>query len=138
MSEAAFQAAVAKGMFNGLAMPPRVVVLPWPAHALHPNSRPHWAEKAKATKKARADACTLTRAAMGPTKPKWAGVRLAVTFCPPLLNRRRDLDGMVASNKAHFDGIADALGVDDSLFQTTFALGEPVKGGAVRVEIRPI
>jgi crossover junction endodeoxyribonuclease RusA len=60
-----------------------------------------------------------------------------VTFQPPD-KRRRDRDNLQASLKAHFDGIADALGVNDSLFVPTYAIGEPVKGGAVRVEITPL
>jgi crossover junction endodeoxyribonuclease RusA len=45
---------------------------------------------------------------------------------------------MIASHKAAQDGIADALGIDDSKFECSYRLGEPVKGGAVRVEITPL
>lgn len=135
-SEEAFQAALAKGAFAGMNVPPRVVVLPWPDKTLHPNARPHWAKKAAAVKKARADAHWLTWSHVG-RNLRWAGARVSVTFNPPD-KRRRDIDGMIASHKAAQDGIADAIGVDDSKFELSYRIGEPVKGGAVRVEIKPI
>lgn len=112
------------------------VTLPWPNRLLHPNARPHWAAKAKAVKDARANGNWFTWAAFGcqPTKPNWKGARLSVTFSPPD-KRRRDLDGMIASHKAAQDGIADALGVDDSKFEVTYTIGPPIKGGAVIVHI---
>jgi len=60
---------------------------------------------------------------------------VVLTFSPPD-KRRYDDDNLIARCKAYLDGIADALGVDDSRFR----LGKPVraesiKGGNVRVEI---
>lgn len=56
-------------------------------------------------------------------------------FLPPD-RRRRDMDNLLASCKGLLDGIADALGVDDSRFAITLALtSEPVKFGGVRVTI---
>lgn len=133
-TEEAFQAAVSKGMWDGLGMPPRVVLLPWPDKVLSQNARVHWSVRARATKLARTAACYLTREVFGPTKPKWSGARLSVTFNPPS-RRRFDRDGLIGRLKASQDGISDALGVDDSLFSTTYATGNPVKGGSVRVEI---
>jgi crossover junction endodeoxyribonuclease RusA len=123
-------------LFAGLGMPPVVVELAWPVKALHPNGRPHWAAKHKATKAARRDAFYATRA-VTTIKPNWKGARLSVTFNPPD-RRRRDKDGMIASFKALQDGIADAIGVDDFYFVTTHEIGTPIKGGSVRVEILPI
>lgn len=136
--EQAFQAALKRGMFSGLSMP-RVVVLPWPDKVLSPNARAHWSKKAAAVKNARLTAYWFTWAELGcrGTKPDWPGARLAFTFNPPD-NRRRDTDNCIASTKAARDGIADALGIDDSKFECSYAMGEPTKGGAVRVEIRPI
>jgi crossover junction endodeoxyribonuclease RusA len=136
MTEQAFQSAVSNGAFDGMHMPPRVVVLPWPDKVLSPNARCHWSRKAKATKAAREAAYWLTWQEVG-RNMRWKGARLAVTFSPPD-KRRRDRDNLQASLKAHFDGISDALGINDSLFVPTYAIGEPVKGGAVRIEIRPI
>jgi crossover junction endodeoxyribonuclease RusA len=113
------------------------VTLPWPDRLLHPNARPHWAAKAKAVKSARVKAgWAVTAETNGKS---WADkkVGVTVTFCPPD-QRRRDLDGMIASHKAAQDGIADALGVDDSKFVCAYMHGEPVKGGAVLVTIQSI
>ncbi len=107
--------------------------LPWPARALNPNSRPHWAAKASAVKNARSITGWAVRA-QHRDKVDWQRVAVTMTFCPPD-KRRRDLDNLIASSKATFDGIADALGVDDQFFVPTFGMGEPVKGGAVLVTI---
>jgi crossover junction endodeoxyribonuclease RusA len=61
-------------------------------------------------------------------------IRLLVTFCPPD-KRHRDRTNCEASMKSAFDGIADALGVNDRRFEPTYRWGEPVAGGAVTVEI---
>lgn len=110
------------------------VTLPWPNKSLSPNARVHWARKAAAAKANRQAAKFYTRQAIGPSKPGWQAAALSVTFCPP--DRRRiDPDNCVARAKSSFDGIADALGIDDSKFTTTYRMGEPVKGGAVHVTI---
>lgn len=67
----------------------------------------------------------------------WKAARLKYSFCPPD-NRRRDRDNLIASMKAATDGIADALGIDDSKFDCSYALGEPIKGGCVHVTISHI
>lgn len=56
------------------------------------------------------------------------------TFHPPRAGRF-DRDNAVGRCKALQDGIADALGIDDSRFVPTYLIGEPVKGGRVVVEI---
>jgi crossover junction endodeoxyribonuclease RusA len=60
---------------------------------------------------------------------------IAIEFCPPDY-RRRDRDNLIASMKAATDGLADALGIDDSKFITSYRMGQPVKGGAVLVTVR--
>lgn len=110
------------------------LTLPWPDKRLNPNNaRGHWAKRSGPIKQARADAAWLARAAVG-TKADWAGATIAMTFCPPD-NRRRDRDNLIASMKAATDGIADAIGIDDSKFETTYRIGAPIKGGAVLVTI---
>jgi crossover junction endodeoxyribonuclease RusA len=113
------------------------IILPWPSRTLHPNSRPHWAVKARAVKQGRAIAAAVTREALRSRE----AVRLpdglipvTVTFMPP--NRqRRDDDGCVTAFKAARDGIADALQVDDSRFRCAYVMAEPVSGGAVAVDL---
>jgi hypothetical protein len=42
---------------------------------------------------------------------------------------------MLSACKAYFDGIADALGVDDSRWQLSLRREAPVKNGLVRIEL---
>jgi crossover junction endodeoxyribonuclease RusA len=104
-----------------------IVVLPWPPKELSPNARTHWARKAKAAKSYRNIAAWMTpRGEPGRT--------VSITFNPPDL-RPRDLDNMLASIKSGLDGIASAIGIDDSQWSLTITKGEPVKGGLVTVEV---
>lgn len=66
--------------------------------------------------------------------PEDGEVMLDVTFNPPD-NRKRDLDGMFSASKAGFDGIADALSVNDYRFAFTIRRAEPIKGGKVVVQL---
>ncbi|WP_420023906.1 hypothetical protein ACN9JG_06205 [Cereibacter azotoformans] len=110
------------------------VELPWPPQELSPNKRVHRMVLAKRKREYRTDCAWLVRAACGKLDAQRAELRL--TFCPPD-RRPRDTDNMIASMKAGIDGIADALGVDDSRFGMHFARGEPVKDGRVIVEVIP-
>ena len=103
------------------------VRLPWPPKELWVNRKAHWAKRAPIAKQYRQDARVLTLVEM---KRRLMPTRLHLTFNPPD-RRRRDLDGMLSACKAGIDGIADALGVDDSTFSLTLRRGEPTKGGAV-------
>ena len=47
--------------------------------------------------------------------------------------RHRDADNAISSLKAHFDGIAEALGVNDKRFLPSFEFCEPEKPGRVEV-----
>ena len=108
------------------------IILPWPAKQLHPNARVHWAVRAKHAKKARADGYYAAKAVGVTAHPN--GAALAIVFYPPDA-RRRDMDGMLSAIKSALDGIADALGVDDSRFAINMRRGEPVKGGRVEVSL---
>lgn len=110
-----------------------IIHLPWPPSVLSPNSRadrraatPH----RKAYREAGFYAAKEARAAIP------ADAELAIKFFPPD-RKRRDLDNMLASIKAGLDGIALAAGVDDSGWSLSLDRGEPVKGGAVLVQVRP-
>lgn len=109
--------------------------LPWPHRGLHPNARLHWAVKARHTKKARADAAWLAKAA-GASNLKAGTLDVTATFLPPDA-RRRDTDGMFSSIKAYLDGLADATGIDDSHFNLSIRRGDIVRNGLVRLEIEP-
>lgn len=113
------------------------LTLPWPSRDLHPNERVHWTKRASATRRARDDAYVATMAASQWRRFDLPDGRLHLwwDFYPPN-RRKRDDDGLLASMKAARDGIADALGVDDSRFVSHPYLKEEVrKGGQVVVRI---
>lgn len=113
------------------------VTLPWPPSALSPNARVHWASLAK-TKAAYRQACwALAHQAKG--LQQWAPIDPAarplvkLTFVPP--NRRaRDLDNCLAAMKSGLDGLAQALGCDDSRWRLQIEMAEEI-GGMVKVEV---
>ena len=114
--------------------------LPFPAKILWPNGRGHWAAKAKAFKEHKAWAFYGLKAMLGPSLPHTVKdgepVDWAVTVHPKTANRVDD-DNARASLKAYQDGLAQALGVDDSWFRPpSLAFGEPVKGGKVIVWVK--
>lgn len=111
------------------------VLLPWPPKVLSPNARAHWRARSKAAKSYRLQ-CFLFAKEAGLVVP--AGrLLVGIEFLPP--NRaRRDDDNLIAAFKSGRDGLADALGVDDSLFVTQCMLSDEVRpGGAVRVTFKP-
>lgn len=114
----------------------RDLILPWPSRQLHPNARVHWSRKARVTKAARQQAFALARCAGWQLLQLPAGrLHLWIDFYPPD-RRRRDDDGLLASMKAARDGIADALGIDDSRFIShPYVRDEVRKGGEVRIRI---
>lgn len=112
------------------------LVLPWPSRDLHPNARVHWARKAKAAKRARADSAVCAKMVGirrdDPDIP--TALKVTAVFCPPD-NRRRDIDGMLSSIKSYLDGISDVIGIDDSKWSIALRREGAVKGGSVRIEL---
>lgn len=104
------------------------IELPWPPAALSSNARHgHWGGKAKATKRFR-DSCrtaalAVTRGRSAPDAP----LRVELE-CRPPTRRKRDGDNMLARMKAGLDGVADALGVNDTRFRIMPPrIGEPAE-----------
>lgn len=111
----------------------QTLLLPWPPSALSPNARGHWAKRSKAAKSYRLQ-CYLYAKKAGLAAPV-GRVLLMLEFLPPN-NRRRDDDNLLAAFKAGRDGLADALGIDDSRFVSQVQLSDAVHpGGAVRVRL---
>lgn len=112
------------------------IELPYPAKELNPNTRCHWAVKAKAAKQAKHDAFWATYAAGGnrmfEDKPiKKIEYQLVVR---PKTNRRRDDDNIISAGKSARDSIAEAIGVNDTVFRCTGVEWEkPIKGEPGRV-----
>ncbi|WP_425054774.1 endodeoxyribonuclease RusA [Pseudomonas abyssi] len=107
--------------------------LPWPPKELSPNARTHWARKNKIAQRYKGECRLLTIHArmQVPEGP----LVLDIEFVPPN-KQRRDDDNCLAAFKSGRDGIAAALGIDDSRFSTRFRLADdPVRGGMVKVRL---
>lgn len=112
------------------------VDLPWPPRVLHPNERPHWAQRARAAKKARTQAAWAARAA-GIRRLDSQDLRVTAVFTPPD-RRARDDDGMLSNIKSYLDGISDVIGVDDSKWKLAMRREPARKPGSVRIEIEEV
>ena len=110
---------------------PIEIKLPWPAKALHSNSRAHWAVKAASVKLARRQVPMLGKL------PCWPDAEIMVEYYPPSL--RGDPQNVPASLKAYIDGIADAMGCSDKLFRVDYpsVFAGTKKGGEVVFRIYP-
>lgn len=112
-----------------------MIMLPFPSSVLagHANSNGQWA-KINATKKHREDAKSATQSYFG-TAPKVpdGDIVITVTFYPP--NDLGDRINFPNRMKPYFDGIADALKVNDKRFLPVFRFMDPEKPGRVEVEI---
>lgn len=106
-----------------------MIELPFPPPKLSPNSRCHWAQKARAFKSYKSTCAILIGAKRSAVLGRDS---FSITFHPPTAHRY-DLDNLVSRWKAGCDALSAVCGVDDSKFQLTIAKGEPVKGGAVIV-----
>ncbi len=111
--------------------PGLLVVLPWPPADLSPNSRLHWAAKARAVREYRR-ACWAQAIEQGARRIEAERLHVALTFVPPD-RRRYDLDNLLARMKAGLDGLAAVLGVDDSRWSLSIERADP-PGGYVLVE----
>lgn len=93
------------------------IKLPWPPKNLSPNARVHWSKKSSAAKVYRQQCWALAMEA-GVQHHDWIGsVDVYIEFYPPD-KRRRDDDNLVSSFKSGRDGLANAMGIDDSNFFT--------------------
>jgi len=97
------------------------VRLPFPDSKLSPNSRLHWAQRHRASKKAKGDACVLTMKALQEDRSSWEDILqreridIRLEFYPKAAYRY-DQDNLIARMKAALDGVSATLGVDDVRF----------------------
>ena len=117
------------------------ITLPWPSAKLNPNRSKgmHWASTSALRKVARSDAFALAFKAMSIREfvrpPATGAVALSITFVQPD-RRARDRDNLLAALKPSLDGVADALGINDSQFDPiTIRREYGAKPGSVIVEV---
>lgn len=112
-----------------------ILHLSWPDTALSPNARVHWAAKAKAAKNARAEG--YYAAISHPDRKIFQNFAGKLQITARFYSKTRnypDADNCLASIKAHLDGIAEALDVNDRQF-VHHAIVEEETGGRVVVEV---
>jgi crossover junction endodeoxyribonuclease RusA len=109
-----------------------VIELPFPDAKLAGHNTGHWKALSGVVRKHRewAKFATLS-AAIGVHDT--GDILLLVTFIPP--NRRGDRINFSNRMKPYFDGIAEALGVNDSRFLPAYKYADPQMPGKVIVEI---
>lgn len=107
-----------------------MITLPFPSSDLsgHNNGNPH--VKAGIVRKHRDRACKATQEANA-TVASEGDITVTVRFIPP--NNRGDRINFPNRMKPYFDGIADALGVNDKRFVPFFIFAEPEAPGRVEV-----
>ncbi len=109
-----------------------MIELSFPPASLSGHNTGHWRSKSPVVAQHREWAKKATLAA-NLDVPAEGDIRIIMAFYPP--DRRGDRINFPIRAKPLFDGIADALGVNDNRFLPRYIFGEPVKGGRVVVEI---
>jgi crossover junction endodeoxyribonuclease RusA len=111
-----------------------IIELPFPPAALSGHNTGHWRKKNGVVAKHREWAERATRAAWGDFAYDLDGdIRVSATFYPP--DKRGDRVNYPNRMKPYWDGIADALKVNDRRFLPSFHFAEPVKDARVVVVI---
>ncbi len=109
-----------------------MIELPFPPASLSGHNTGHWHSKSGTITKHRDWARKATLAA-GIKVSTEGDIWLSVTFYPP--SRRGDRINYPNRMKPYFDGIADALHVNDRRFVPRYHFAEPVKEGRVVVTV---
>lgn len=112
------------------------IELPWPHKDLSPNARVNWKVKHRHASALRIKAgWAAVAGTRGVTFQPDQQIRVTTTFFPPD-RRSYDEDNLKARMKSAYDGIADAIGVDDKWFRhQPVQIGEVIKGGRVVVAL---
>lgn len=110
-----------------------MIVLPWPPSSLSGHAKGHWRTKYEATRKHRNWARLATLDAKIRGVPEAGDIPILVRFVPP--DNRGDRTNFPNRMKPYFDGIAEALGVNDARFLPSYEFLPPAKPGRVVVTL---
>lgn len=120
-------------MEGGATTPSSTLIeLPWPPKELSGHHNVHWRVLQPIKKKHREWARLATIEAQ-PVVAATGDIHVSATFYPP--DQRTDRVNMPNRLKAYWDGVADALGVNDRRFLPRFHFAEPVKNARVVLSI---
>lgn len=108
------------------------IILPFPAASLSGHSAGHWRSKSGPTAQHR-EWARLATLEVRPAVPAAGDITIRVRFVPP--DRRGDRTNYPNRMKPYFDGIADALKVNDRRFVPSYTFADPEKPGRVEVEV---
>lgn len=108
------------------------VTLPFPPASLSGHANGGWRSKSGPTAKHR-ELARLAALAAGLSAPATGDIHIHVRFVPP--DRRGDRTNYPNRLKPYFDGLADALGVNDRRFLPAYEFAEPQKPGRVEITI---
>ncbi len=116
-----------------------IIKLPFPDSSLFPNRKngKHWTATSAAKDIQKSTAYMLTKQAMQTTQSNFGdgNIPLSLVYLTPD-KRKRDLDNMLAASKALIDGMAQALGIDDSRFKPVLVdWVQGPKGGALMAAV---
>jgi hypothetical protein len=110
-----------------------MIELPWPDFKLVGHNKGKWWSKTDLVKKHRTWAASATLAADIPEPEGDGDIRVSATFYPP--HRRSDRVSYPNLLKPYWDGIADALKVNDRRFLPTYHFAEPVTSARVVITV---
>ena len=110
-----------------------MIELPWPPAVLSGHSDHHYRVMRPIIAKHRAWAKAATLAAHPGPYPAGGDIAVSATFYPP--DRRSDRVNMPSRLKPYWDGIADALRVNDRRFLPRYHFAEPVENARVVIVI---
>lgn len=110
-----------------------VVTLPWPPAALSGHAKGHWQGKSAVTSQYRQLARMIARPVVKDCLITDGDIPITIMFHAP--NNRGDRTNYPNRLKPYFDGLADALQVNDRRFLPAYIYGENRKGGTVIVVI---
>lgn len=109
-----------------------MITLPFPPSSLSGHAKGGWRSKSSPTAKHRSWAASAALA-VRPVVPQSGDIRIHVRFIPP--DHRGDRTNFPNRMKPYFDGIADALRVNDARFLPSYEFCAPQHPGRVEVEI---
>lgn len=113
------------------------IALPIPNRVLSPNTRSHWAVKARHTKQYRTLAnLTAVAALKGKRPPGWTTATTTIKAYYKQ-HRQRDADNLLASLKSAFDGIADSgiIANDSGLSHEPVTIGRDVINPRIEITL---
>ncbi|MBB3940709.1 crossover junction endodeoxyribonuclease RusA [Novosphingobium fluoreni] len=112
----------------------KTIVMPFPPSSLSGHAKGHWRAKAAETRQWR-DHAWMAALEAGARKARLGDgdIVLRVRFVPP--NHRSDRTNFPNRMKPIFDGIADALKVNDRRFLPKYEFAESEKPGRVEITI---